>query len=52
MLLHHYDNMDKTEFKLAGYAMITKDVKKIGTGSHITTPKEWIGKKVAIILLE
>ena len=44
--------MDKTEFKLTGYAMMTKDVKQIGTGAHTLVPKKWVGKKVAIILLD
>jgi putative transposon-encoded protein len=45
-------NVDKTEFKLTGYAMLTKDVKMIGTGAHVLIPKKWVDKKVAIILLE
>jgi putative transposon-encoded protein len=52
MLSCHYYNVDKVEFKLNGYAMLTKDVKQIGTGAHALIPKKWAGKKVAIILLE
>ena len=28
---------------------IIREVKKIGNGAHIFTPKEWIGEKVIIV---
>ena len=38
------------QFKLKGKAMITKNVGKHGNGGIVYVPKEWMGKKVAIIL--
>jgi putative transposon-encoded protein len=40
------------EIKIKGYAVIEKTVKKSGTSGSIYVPKEWIGKRVKIILIE
>lgn len=44
--------MDKVEFKLSGFEMKTKVAVKIGTGAHILVPKDWMGKRVSVILID
>lgn len=31
---------------------IETEVSKFGNGAHVTVPKDWIGKKVKVTLLE
>ena len=31
---------------------IETEVSKFGNGAHITVPKEWVGKKVRVTILE
>ena len=40
------------KFELEGYALSNKKVVKHGNGGHVYAPKAWIGKKVALVLLE
>ena len=36
--------------KLKGSEIIERRVSKFGTGSHVVVPKEYLGKKVKIII--
>ena len=40
------------EVKLEAYQVIEKTVKSAGNSGRVYVPKEWIGKKVKILLLE
>ena len=40
------------KFELEGYALKNKTVTKHGNGAHLIAPKAWIGKRVALVLLE
>lgn len=44
--------MSKMEIKLEGYAVTDKLVKRSGNSGGVYVPKEWVGKRVKIILLE
>ena len=40
------------EVKVRGYQIIEKPVKPSGNSGRVYVPKNWIGKKVKIVLLE
>jgi putative transposon-encoded protein len=44
--------MSEMEIKTKGYAVIQKTVKPSGNGAMVYIPKEWIGKRVKIILID
>ncbi len=44
--------MIRMEIKTEGYEIINKTVKASGNSGSIYVPKEWIGKKVQVILSE
>lgn len=41
--------MIKTTFNTDGIEVIRRTVKKIGSGAHVTLPKEWMDETVVII---
>jgi putative transposon-encoded protein len=43
---------DVMEVTLKAYQVIEKKATSAGTSAHVFVPKEWIGKKVKVILLE
>jgi len=44
--------MDLMEIKLQAYDTREKKVSATGNSGHVILPKEWIGKKVRILLIE
>lgn len=42
----------ETKINLVGYEMLEKEAHKSGDSGRVYVPKEWIGKKVKVILLE
>ena len=44
--------MEKTTVTFKAYEMIEKEVKKGGSSGQIYLPKEWVGKKVKVCLIE
>lgn len=40
------------EVTMKGYALETKEVKKSTTSGVVYLPKEWVGKKVRVVLLD
>jgi putative transposon-encoded protein len=44
--------MVKKRIQLEGYEVAEKVVKPIGNSAYAAAPKRWIGKKVALVLLE
>ncbi len=40
------------KIELEGYSTTEKTVKAAGTSGRVYLPKEWVGKRVQIILLE
>jgi len=45
-------NKGEITIKLRGSEIIERKVSKFGTGAHIIVPKEYVGKKVKIIMEE
>ena len=43
---------EKMKIEVEGYEALEKEVKESGNSGRVYAPKEWIGKKVKIILLE
>lgn len=51
--LNYYTKMTgKQQLKFDGYAFIEKTVKNSGDSGRIFVPISWVGKKVAVVLLE
>jgi putative transposon-encoded protein len=46
------DGMEKKEIKLNGYLLLENTGKPLGNSAYDNVPKNWIGKKIATILLE
>lgn len=44
--------MKAMEIRTEGYATLDKDVKSGSTSGRIFVPKEWMGKRVRVILVE
>lgn len=44
--------MNKMEITTSAYEVIEKTVKSSGNSGRIYVPKEWIGKRVKILLIE
>ena len=44
--------MSEFEITIKGYSMVDRDVKSGQTTGRVFVPKEWIGKKVRVLLLE
>lgn len=44
--------MSKMEIKTEGYEVIEKIVKASGSSGSVYLPKNWIGKRVKVILIE
>jgi putative transposon-encoded protein len=42
----------ETGIQLTGFEMLEKKVNKSGNSGRVYVPKEWIGKRVKIILIE
>lgn len=40
------------EIKVQGYQIIEKIVKSSGNSGRLYVPKDWVGKKVKVVLLE
>jgi putative transposon-encoded protein len=40
------------EIKVQGSQIIEKTVKKSGNSGRVYVPKDWVGKKVKVVLLE
>ncbi len=38
--------------KIQSYGSIEKNVKPYGNGAHVNIPKQWLGKRVKVILIE
>ncbi len=43
---------DQMEVKVSAYQVIEKTVKPSGNSGRVYVPKEWVGKKVKVFLLE
>lgn len=43
---------DAMEVRVSAYQVIEKTVKKAGTSGRVYVPKDWIGKRVKVFLLE
>jgi len=44
--------MNPMKVELEAYQVIEKEVKSSGNSGRVYVPKEWIGKKVKVLLLE
>ena len=44
--------MSEFEITIKRYSMVDRDVKSGQTTGRVFVPKEWIGKKVRVLLLE
>jgi len=44
--------MSEFEITIKGYSMVDRDVKSGQTTGRLFVPKEWVGKRVSIILKE
>lgn len=44
--------MEPMEIKISGYAAIERTARKMGTTGRIPCPREWIGKRLKVVLLE
>jgi len=44
--------MDKMRVEIQAYQVIEKTVKASGNSGRVYVPKEWVGKKVKVFLLE
>ena len=54
LLLDYYRVMmlKKQELNIEGYAFLEKEVKNSGDSGRVFVPIAWVGKKVAVVLLE
>ncbi|MGD0405451.1 MAG: DUF2080 family transposase-associated protein [Candidatus Bathyarchaeia archaeon] len=43
---------DPMEVKLTAYKVVDKIATAAGSSAHVFVPKEWVGKKVKVFLLE
>lgn len=43
---------DQMKVEIQGYQILEKKVKASGTSGRVYVPKEWVGKRVKVILIE
>jgi len=44
--------MEPRDINIKGYEMVEKKVGKSGTSGYLYIPAKWIGKRVAVVLLD
>jgi len=42
----------KKKVQFEGYEVLDRDVKPLGNSAYVQAPKDWMNKKVSLVLLE